>query len=290
MTSELKKQEIEINVKTNSALPDALLVSKMEAQTERYAPFITVFTAHNKKIHRRLSITVALFAVSILCSILSRVLPGLNFLSMAFDLVSIALLLAISYLRSEIVDTAREERLRSSKNPEIEEVYYLTENLAGLSENIKPTDSAKLTKLLPKLTPQDSYVLTARHMSNLRGCLSPLSSDSSQEYISFQIAILKSFELIGGRAELSIVRSICGWDSTAYNLRVVEAARKCLPLLSKRVSSERNRNELLRPSSSLESPNSELLLPANDSGSTLPEELLRSSNISGSGEQANVDR
>ena len=167
---------------------------------------------------------------------------------------------------SNKMETRSEERL------EFEKLLWWPQ---GLNDFLTKETAVQLTNLLPAVLTPNSTPLLPRQMKLLRHFLRPGSSDTSEEYVNLQIAIISAYRQIGGKVELSLVRSIADWNSISYNLRVVQVAKECVPILKKRVSGERERTQLLRPSMQGEIRSEELLRPAEGAGATPTEELLR---------------
>ena len=137
-----------------------------------------------------------------------------------------------------------------------------------------------LNALLLKVKESDGNILSNDQRKILKGILAPnLIIGSQSEDSALQVAVLKAYEHIGGQTELTIVSSIAHSEIYDYPSSVVSAAKACLPYVQKRAATENESSTLLRASSPPDTPNEELLRPAQDSGRMKPEELLRAHDI-----------
>jgi len=129
-----------------------------------------------------------------------------------------------------------------------------------------------LKSILPGLQASDAEHVTLEGMDALISLL--LRSTD----VDLAIAVLKGLEQIGDARALPAVERAahgCWWLDRGERERVQEAARACLPYLQARAERERQRNTLLRPAQSPDSPAEILLRPAGGAPTTPEEQLLR---------------
>ena len=156
-------------------------------------------------------------------------------------------------------------------------------SVGALSEILKMHDREiaflvrqALTKILPKLRASEASLLNSYQRTVLRTALNRHKYGKSDEYTDFQVAVLKSYEQIGGEDDIDTVTQIAA-STMIYDLRVKAAAIECLPYLNQRIVEVKEKDELLRASSFAEIPNRELLRPAQGVGDTPAIDLLRPS-------------
>ncbi len=149
----------------------------------------------------------------------------------------------------------------------------LCEMLSVKDLKILSAARSSLSKILPKLNSSDFELLNRDQRLSLRNHLSLKRFANNSAYIEFQLAVLKSYEQIGGAEERAVVHELANNQTFAPSLR--EAANSCLPYLDIRIAEERERDQLLRASSFTTLGNDELLRPAEGSADSDPETLLR---------------
>jgi hypothetical protein len=126
-----------------------------------------------------------------------------------------------------------------------------------------------LTRLLPRLRPEDRSLLTPAQWANIIKVL----KDGDTE---FTLAVLKAWQAVGDYRALPHVRRLAhSLALTDSAKRVREAAQECLTILEARVAQEMAPQMLLRASCSTEWTPETLLRPATQGAETHPQELLR---------------
>jgi hypothetical protein len=195
--------------------------------------------------------------------------------------------------------SARSNRARDARDKRVAVAHKLLEewdDLRGIgplcaslptmypSYYVPPIQQSILTRLLPRLTDSDSDLLRAEHRSRLYPYL---QIDNAFEYSDFLIAILHAIEQLQDTRAIAYVRALAGATVTSLNgTRVRALARRCLPILEKRLEAELAGRTLLRAS---DGPEEEeyllrpadlstgiLLRPSGGAPITPPELLLRS--------------
>ena len=134
-----------------------------------------------------------------------------------------------------------------------------------------------LSKILPKLKASDAPLLKTKHRDVLRRQLVRRMGLYDPAFYKLQISILKAFEQIGGKEDLTVVENLVDPAQHVFDSRVRDAALECLPYLRARIADTDAKSELLRASSFTTLGTDELLRPANSQEDSNPELLLRSS-------------
>ncbi len=127
-----------------------------------------------------------------------------------------------------------------------------------------------LIKTLPKITDETGIQLTPNQVNCLVKSLKMKNNN-------LKIAILYAMPFVGNKAALDAVQRLANHPNFNTNQAVLEAVKKCLPVLEARVTRLNISETLLRPSA-IEIKNDTLLRLSSNSSETHPEELLRSSN------------
>ncbi len=140
-----------------------------------------------------------------------------------------------------------------------------------------------LTRLLPRLTSDDAYLLDEYRQAKLRYIVlapaSPIySTHLSMRYrnhssgVSLRVLIIETLSRIGTREALTMFDELLERRPTNdSDFRVLQAVKRCRPELESRVGSEQTRTSLLRPAAY---ENSESLVrPASDSEGRSSEDL-----------------
>lgn len=126
-----------------------------------------------------------------------------------------------------------------------------------------------LTRLLPRLRPEDRGLLTTAQWNNI---IKALKTGDTE----FTLAVLKAWEQVGDYRALPHVRRIAhGLALTESARRVRDAAQSCLIVLEARVAEEMAPQVLLRASCATTWTSETLLRPADGVSLTDPRELLR---------------
>ena len=149
----------------------------------------------------------------------------------------------------------------------------------------RPPLMAALTRLLPKLTAADDYLLNARQRKNLYDALSyGLKSETYRDderlrgckFADYCISILEALSKIGGKDALRSIEKLAKMNApSAQQARVRDAARHYLPLIQQRAQEDKDSAILLRASHA-GTPQNQLLRPAAPTANeTDAQQLLR---------------
>jgi hypothetical protein len=126
-----------------------------------------------------------------------------------------------------------------------------------------------LTRLLPRLRPEDRTLLTPSQWAHIIKVL----KDGDTE---FTLAVLKAWQEVGDYRALPHVRRLAhSLALTDSARRIREAAQECLTVLEARVAQEMAPQMLLRASCSTDWTPETLLRPASQGAEVNPQELLR---------------
>lgn len=186
----------------------------------------------------------------------------------------------ISLLGSMAAITPRhkEAATRMAQLQDIRAVGLLTETLETSDQDLRRVVQQALPGLLRRLQASDAHLLDAHQRKILNRLLRRARQEKNKELV---LAVLKACEQVGDASALPEVERLANMPDPkdAPFRQVVQAARECLPYLKVRVEQERAGQTLLRasgPEQTITTASDALLRPAQEAGTTLPEELLRS--------------
>ena len=148
---------------------------------------------------------------------------------------------------------------------------------------VRPDDSGRtriilgktLCRLLPQFRADQANLITASQMREMLSLLNTSASGRSVGNGNITLSVLKALEQIGDESAIPAVRNLTS-PIYNYSLEVREAAEQCLNHLYINVGQHREKQTLLRASSSQASATPETLLrPASGTVDTASDQLLR---------------
>ena len=254
------KPEIE-TIASPSNLPEAMLHSD---RANSLRSNISNLQANRKAILRLIQLTFVLAIINAVLFIISpQVATWMLFALLIFPIGTGRLL----YLRQ------KEQIETLAKLPDKKLIGVFCDLLENQESEIKVIVRTKLADMLPLLKKGDASLLNPKQRDSLRHAL--LQFSERETTLQFQIAVLNSYERIGGRKDLWVVEEIADSLYKYYDPRLIEAAQHCLESLRLSDDVEGDQDNLLRASSISDQPVEQLLRPAKNPGDPNPGELLR---------------
>lgn len=178
----------------------------------------------------------------------------------------------------------RLERRKEQAQRRIAEIWRLLENIddvravsplldaMGAPHDLSFAPAPFLLRLLPRLKPEDRWVLSVRNRTFLHGFLQPYYAERQPEFV---LAILKAMEQIGDVRSAERIRRLSRADATNPTLRrICAATRDSLVVLEARLEQAGRHDVLLRPSTKPDE-SSLLLYPASVKSQSSTDQLLR---------------
>jgi hypothetical protein len=153
---------------------------------------------------------------------------------------------------------------------DVRAVGPLTEMLNVQDKEIRTAAENALTRLLPRISEENSDLLSAEQVQTLCWVMGKrLNPDLG-------LSILQAMEHVGSEDALPTIRAIANGGRGIAGLEIVQnAAKKCLPLVEARAAREHDAQTLLRASTQADEPSEMLLRPAGGTVGVDQDLLLR---------------
>jgi hypothetical protein len=164
----------------------------------------------------------------------------------------------------------RSAALALSQFDDLRAIGPLAETLEFKDRRLLPIAAQSLICLLPRLKASDASLLNSAQRTCLNRAMRGKNTDLT-------LAILKAWEQLGDADAVPEVEKLAqGQGRGGRNLKVMTAARECLPFLRQSAERQQIGSQLLRPADGNLTPSDVLLRPAMPHVSTEPSgELLR---------------